>query len=185
MREHTILTRENAVRALAALFGLALVLLARGAHAQSIIKHPGDHPNYAVELEPHAVAQYDRSVDAHTLIVAALFDVNPVVHTLGFGELDPRAFTVLISASREYPSTAGARLGGVAGRAFTTHRMTVIASSTAILAFQQGRILGWAEYRDDVWAGISDLDFRHLHQVHPVTGDVTYPAEDLISAPPR
>jgi hypothetical protein len=61
MRDPTIVTRERAVRCLALLFGLALGLFAPQASAQSIIKHPGDHPNYAVELEPHFVAQYDRT----------------------------------------------------------------------------------------------------------------------------
>jgi hypothetical protein len=61
MREPTIMTRENTLRTLAALIALALLLFAPGASAQSIIKQPGNHPNYAVELEPHFVAQYDRT----------------------------------------------------------------------------------------------------------------------------
>lgn len=43
------------------LFGLALFLsLAqpRDAHAQSIIKQPGNHPHYSVELEPHLAFQW-------------------------------------------------------------------------------------------------------------------------------
>ncbi|HOU94728.1 MAG TPA: hypothetical protein PLU22_26940 [Polyangiaceae bacterium] len=37
-----------------------LVFLGRGAeaHAQGIIENPGDHPDYAVELDPHLVLQY-------------------------------------------------------------------------------------------------------------------------------
>lgn len=61
MREHTIMNRDNAARALAVLFGLALALLAPSARAQSIIKQPGNHPDYSVELEPHIVGQYDRT----------------------------------------------------------------------------------------------------------------------------
>jgi hypothetical protein len=38
--------------ATAGAFGLAL-LLSAPANAQSIIKHPGDHPNYSFEAEPH------------------------------------------------------------------------------------------------------------------------------------
>jgi hypothetical protein len=41
----------------ALLSGVVLVALlaARGANAQSIIKSPGDHPDYSVELEPHGL----------------------------------------------------------------------------------------------------------------------------------
>jgi hypothetical protein len=39
------------------ILSLAILLLGRGARAdeQSIIKQPGDHPRYAVEIEPHVV----------------------------------------------------------------------------------------------------------------------------------
>lgn len=33
---------------------LALFILSSSAHAQSVIKRPGEHPDYAAELEPHA-----------------------------------------------------------------------------------------------------------------------------------
>jgi hypothetical protein len=37
----------------------SLLLVAAPAHAQtSVIKQPGNHPNYAFELDPHLVAQY-------------------------------------------------------------------------------------------------------------------------------
>ncbi len=38
---------------LAAAVTSAVTLLASTSHAQSIIKNPGDHPDYKVELEPH------------------------------------------------------------------------------------------------------------------------------------
>jgi hypothetical protein len=46
-----------------ALFGIAmaaLLLLPASLRAQehSIIKHPGDHPNYGVEIEPHVLASF-------------------------------------------------------------------------------------------------------------------------------
>ena len=50
---------RTAERLLALIFCLALALVARPAHAESIIKRPGDHPNYGFELEPHLLAQYD------------------------------------------------------------------------------------------------------------------------------
>lgn len=34
-------------------------LTAAAAHAEGIIKNPGDHPQYAVELEPHGLLQWD------------------------------------------------------------------------------------------------------------------------------
>ena len=37
------------------LAGATLVSTSRDAAAQSIIKNPGDHPNYSVELEPHVL----------------------------------------------------------------------------------------------------------------------------------
>jgi hypothetical protein len=45
--------------ALARLLGLATFALAPVAAAQ--IKEPGNHPDYRFELEPHLVAQYDRT----------------------------------------------------------------------------------------------------------------------------
>jgi hypothetical protein len=49
-------------RSLAALCALLLVLCARESRAENgIIKHPGQHPNYPLELEPHLVAQYERT----------------------------------------------------------------------------------------------------------------------------
>src|SRR4029077_13409058 len=36
-----------------ALFGGPMVLAATGARADDTIKHPGDHPKYSVEIEPH------------------------------------------------------------------------------------------------------------------------------------
>ncbi len=45
-------------RSFALLLGLPIVLAAPDAWAQSIIKEPGNHPNYGVELDPHVVGQY-------------------------------------------------------------------------------------------------------------------------------
>jgi hypothetical protein len=53
---HSLIAKIMLVFALA----LASLLAAAPARAQSIIKNPGDHPNYAVELEPHLLAQYTR-----------------------------------------------------------------------------------------------------------------------------
>jgi hypothetical protein len=39
----------------AALVGAATLLAAPGARADDTIKHPGDHPDYAVEIEPHGL----------------------------------------------------------------------------------------------------------------------------------
>jgi hypothetical protein len=38
-----------------ALLGVALVFTAIGAYADDTIKHPGDHPKYSVEIEPHGL----------------------------------------------------------------------------------------------------------------------------------
>jgi hypothetical protein len=40
---------------LALLFTVAMVVCARPAKGDDTIKHPGDHPKYAVEIEPHGV----------------------------------------------------------------------------------------------------------------------------------
>jgi hypothetical protein len=41
--------------ALATLLGLCILSVCAGAEAQSIIRYPGDHPPYYVELEPHVL----------------------------------------------------------------------------------------------------------------------------------
>ena len=48
-------TSKSVVRILFASLALSVfLLLPRGARAEeSIIRHPGDHPNYSVEIEPH------------------------------------------------------------------------------------------------------------------------------------
>jgi len=40
---------------------LSVLLVAQPALAESVIKHPGDHPDYVVELEPHGLLQWHRS----------------------------------------------------------------------------------------------------------------------------
>jgi hypothetical protein len=45
---------------LALLVALGALWVAPAANAQSIIKHPGAHPNYVLELDPHLLAQYSR-----------------------------------------------------------------------------------------------------------------------------
>ncbi len=47
--------RRGAILAFAVEFGLFATILSRPARAQSTIRNPGTHPNYAVELEPHAL----------------------------------------------------------------------------------------------------------------------------------
>jgi hypothetical protein len=47
-----------AERLLPALATAALLLFALPARAQSIIKQPGNHPDYSLELDPHLVVQY-------------------------------------------------------------------------------------------------------------------------------
>ena len=42
-----------------AMLALGLTLSATRAHAESIIRQPGNHPAYAVDLEPHAVLSID------------------------------------------------------------------------------------------------------------------------------
>lgn len=42
----------------AAVLGSLVLLAPDEARAESIIKNPGDHPDYSVELEPHLVLQY-------------------------------------------------------------------------------------------------------------------------------
>jgi hypothetical protein len=66
---------------LACAAGLALTSLSRAAHAQSILRHPGEHPNYAVELEPHfAFGAFDPPGDTSgTGIGAGLRLTIPVV----------------------------------------------------------------------------------------------------------
>ncbi|HEV8550551.1 MAG TPA: hypothetical protein VGQ57_16010 [Polyangiaceae bacterium] len=55
-------TRERSLALLvSSLLAVALLFAGKPAHAQSIIKRPGDHPNYGVELEPHILGQYDRT----------------------------------------------------------------------------------------------------------------------------
>lgn len=49
-------------RSLALLLGSVFLLFAAESRAEnSIIKHPGQHFNYGVELEPHLVGQYERT----------------------------------------------------------------------------------------------------------------------------
>jgi hypothetical protein len=48
----------TATRLLSALATTTFLLFAAPAHAQSIIKQPGNHPDYGLELDPHLVAQY-------------------------------------------------------------------------------------------------------------------------------
>ena len=55
-------TPRAAARPLALLLGFVLLLLAPAARAEGgIIKRPGQHPNYPFELEPHLLAQYERT----------------------------------------------------------------------------------------------------------------------------
>jgi hypothetical protein len=46
---------KNARTAVAALVALSTLGMARSARADDTIKHPGDHPHYSVELEPHGL----------------------------------------------------------------------------------------------------------------------------------
>ena len=48
----------NATGLLSVLATGAALLSSTPAHAQSIVKQPGNHPNYGLELDPHLVAQY-------------------------------------------------------------------------------------------------------------------------------
>ena len=50
--------------ALAITASLALLALSFPALAQSVIKNPGNHPEYSVELEPHFVLRWDEPDDA-------------------------------------------------------------------------------------------------------------------------
>jgi hypothetical protein len=50
------LSRTAAAGSLAA---VATLMTAVPAHAEGIIKHPGDHPSYGVELEPHGLLAWD------------------------------------------------------------------------------------------------------------------------------
>jgi hypothetical protein len=43
------------------LLAAVLFLSTRSAHADDTIKHPGDHPHYVVELEPHALFAWNNS----------------------------------------------------------------------------------------------------------------------------
>jgi hypothetical protein len=53
---HSLSAKITLVLALA----LGSLFVSAPARAESIIKRPGDHPNYALELEPHLLAQYSR-----------------------------------------------------------------------------------------------------------------------------
>jgi hypothetical protein len=61
---------------------LALVLLLGWAHPASaqIIKQPGNHPNYAFELEPHLLAQYSRTPFADDGVGVGLRAAIPFMH---------------------------------------------------------------------------------------------------------
>jgi len=50
-----------AQRLFAPLLCLVALLVSPAVHAEGIIKRPGDHPHYGVELEPHVVGQYDET----------------------------------------------------------------------------------------------------------------------------
>jgi len=68
-------------RPLALLLGMALCLFAAESRAEKgIIKYPGQHPNYAFELEPHLVAQYERTPYTNGGIGLGLRASIPFVH---------------------------------------------------------------------------------------------------------
>jgi hypothetical protein len=62
MRNASCLTR-SVIHLSAAAAAVALLLATAPARAESVIKHPGDHPDYSVELEPHGVFQWGQSPD--------------------------------------------------------------------------------------------------------------------------
>lgn len=56
---------------------LSLSLAGSTAHAQNIIKHPGDHPDYSVELEPHLLLGWGRSGYGNTGLGLGMHAVIP------------------------------------------------------------------------------------------------------------
>ena len=85
------LTKRTAIGALGTGICLAISFLGRSAAAdQSIIKYPGDHPDYAFEAEPHlVVAPFDKPlVGVGFRGTVELFDngfVRTINNTVGLG----------------------------------------------------------------------------------------------------
>ncbi len=57
---------------------LSATLFAPSAHADDTIKHPGDHPNYVVEIEPHLIVGWYRSVGVGARFNFALMKNGPI-----------------------------------------------------------------------------------------------------------
>ena len=55
---HASCPTGSVTRLCAAAAAASVLLAGLPAQAESIIKHPGDHPKYSVELEPHGLVQY-------------------------------------------------------------------------------------------------------------------------------
>jgi hypothetical protein len=58
---------------------VAAIVAARDAHADDTIKHPGDHPIYSVEAEPHLALGWDNIYASGGYGVGGRFSI-PVVH---------------------------------------------------------------------------------------------------------
>ena len=117
--------------------------------------------------------------DRTTQLVQDLLTDSPGTQTVArrvLGrDVDAREFSVTASWVAEYPSTAGPRHGGIAGRAFTRHSTTLIASSELILIFTSDRLLGYAPYSEATLIAYFDgANLDQITQVDPDTGDVTW-----------
>lgn len=63
----------------AGLLATVASLVATSAHAEGIIKNPGDHPKYAVELEPHGLLEWDNYWWGGTGLGLGMHAVIPIV----------------------------------------------------------------------------------------------------------
>ena len=77
-RPHTFMVRRNRAAAFIATLAIAILALARPAQADDTIKHPGDHPAYTFEAEPHVLLGWDAVYASGGFGVGARFSI-PIV----------------------------------------------------------------------------------------------------------